>query len=133
MNERTSTTDKSNNALYTIIRTEGTQGNSYGRRTTTTTTATATAGSWRFGWHCTSQGSTLSGGESQAMDRWILASQPPIDRRSLEHLVDFLDSNNGGDEVIITELVLDHVQLSEPSDGGFGSITYLCLPGATRR
>jgi hypothetical protein len=62
-----------------------------------------------------------------------VAPQPPIDRRGLEHLVDFLDSNNGGDEVIITELVLDHVQLSEPSDGGFGSITYLCLPGATRR
>jgi Leucine Rich repeat len=47
--------------------------------------------------------------------------RPPVDRQSLQHLVDFLDSHQREDAqtvVIITELELDRVRLSEPSDGG---------------
>jgi hypothetical protein len=53
---------------------------------------------------------------------------PPVDRRSWEHLVDFLDNNNKGsdgeheddshDDVRITELALHYVKLPQPSDGG---------------
>jgi hypothetical protein len=40
-----------------------------------------------------------------------------LDRRSLEHLVNFLDDIDSH-EVVITELELFCVHLSEPSDGG---------------
>jgi hypothetical protein len=52
-------------------------------------------------------------------------NMPPIDRRSLQHLVDFLDkvrvdgdSSDPDDVVRITELELHHVRLMDPSDGG---------------
>jgi Leucine Rich repeat len=49
--------------------------------------------------------------------------KPPIDRRSLEHLVDFFDNNNvvvdAHQEVkVITVLDISNVRLVEPSDGG---------------
>jgi Leucine Rich repeat len=58
--------------------------------------------------------------------------KPPVDRQSLQHLIDFLDNNNnnradgeheddspeGGAIVTITELKLHNIRLVEPSDGG---------------
>jgi hypothetical protein len=51
------------------------------------------------------------------VDGW---ARPPIDRRSLEHLVNFLDKErDNSHEVRISELELDGIPLSsEPSDGG---------------
>jgi Leucine Rich repeat len=44
-------------------------------------------------------------------------SSPTVDRRSWQHLVDFLDNGDNSHEVVMTELELCAVELSEPSDG----------------
>jgi hypothetical protein len=45
--------------------------------------------------------------------------KPPIGRRSLEHLVDFIDSGVDSHKVTASELVLYQVRLiSDPSPGG---------------
>jgi hypothetical protein len=45
--------------------------------------------------------------------------EPPVDRHSLQHLVDFLNNVDSHTEVARTELKLVHVQLvSDPSGGG---------------
>jgi Ran GTPase-activating protein (RanGAP) involved in mRNA processing and transport len=54
-----------------------------------------------------------------------LIPSPCIDRSRLQHLVDFLDERDLSHEegVAITELVLDSLQLSHPSDGGLNVLT----------
>jgi Leucine Rich repeat len=47
----------------------------------------------------------------------IIGYEGPMDRQSLQHLVDYLD-NHDTYEGTITELWLDGIQLPEPSDGG---------------
>jgi hypothetical protein len=49
---------------------------------------------------------------------------PPVDRQSLQHLVDFLDNVDSHKFVVIAELHLYHVLLfSDPSDVGLNVLT----------
>jgi hypothetical protein len=58
--------------------------------------------------------------ESHKLVVYHLNGFPPIDRRSLQHLFDFLDSQLDSHDVAVamTELDLYHVGLVYPADGG---------------